>query len=232
MFLAVTLGALVQGSVGFGFALIVVPVLALVDPETLPATVLLLALPLSSVMVLRERRSVDLPGFLWVTGGRFLGIVGGLGLLAAVSSPYLSVMTGGLILAAVAMSLLGSSFEVGNRTRLVGGIASGVMGTAAGVGGPPLAIVYQSRPGPELRSTIALSFAVGNVLSLLGLAFVGQFEERQFRLALLLFPGLLLGLWGSRWTSKFLDERWLRPVILAFATVSGVVVVFLGLKDS
>ena len=76
MFLAVTLGALVQGSVGFGFALIVVPVLALVDPETLPATVLLLALPLSSVMVLRERRSVDLPGFLWVTGGRFLGIVG------------------------------------------------------------------------------------------------------------------------------------------------------------
>ena len=141
-------------------------------------------------------------------------------------------MTGGLILAAVAMSLLGSSFEVGNRTRFAGGIASGVMGTAAGVGGPPLAIVYQSRPGPELRSTIALSFAVGNAMSLLGLALVGEIEERQLRLALLLFPGLLLGLWGSRWTSKFLDERWLRPVILTFATVSGVVAVFLGLKDS
>ena len=69
-------------------------------------------------------------------------------------------------------------------------------------------------------------------MSLLGLALVGEIEERQLRLALLLFPGLLLGLWGSRWTSKFLDERWLRPVILAFATVSGVVAVFLGLKDS
>jgi uncharacterized protein len=230
MFLAVILGALIQGSVGFGFALIVVPILALADPESLPATVLLLALPLSSVVAFRERHSIDLLGFYWLTGGRLLGIAGGLGLLVMVPTRYLSVLTGGLILSAVIMSLLDPDFRVKNKTRLVGGgVASGVMGTAAGVGGPPLAIVYQNRPGPELRSTIALSFALGNVVSLLGLVLVGELGEHQLRLALLLFPSLLLGLWGSRKTSEFLDrQRWLRSAILTFAAVCGVAIVFLG----
>ena len=96
VFLAVILGALIQGSVGFGFALIVVPILALADPESLPATVLLLALPLSSVVAFRERHSIDLLGFYWLTGGRLLGIAGGLGLLVMVPTSYLSVLTGGL----------------------------------------------------------------------------------------------------------------------------------------
>ncbi len=229
MFLAVILGALVQGSVGFGFALIVVPILAMVDPESLPATVLLLALPLSSIMALQERRSIDSPGVFWITSGRLLGAVGGVGLLATIPTGYLSVLTGGLILVAVAMSILSPDFEIKNSTRLVGGIASGVMGTAAGVGGPPLAFVYQKRTGPELRSTIALSFAIGTVMSLLGIVLVGKLEEHQLRLALLLLPAMLLGLWGSRRISKFLDKRWLRPSILAFAAVSGMTVVFLGL---
>jgi len=230
MLLAVVFGALVQGSVGFGFALIVVPVLALVDPETLPATVLLLALPLTSTVALRERHSMDLSGFFWLISGRLVGTIGGLGLLAAVPAAHLSILTGGLILGAVAMSLLGSGFEVKNWTRLLGSMASGVMGTAAGVGGPPLAIVYQHRPGPELRPTIASSFAIGAAMSLLGLALVGELKEYQLCSALLLLPGLLLGLWGSRWTSGFLDrQRWLRPVILAFAASSGVAVLFLGL---
>ncbi len=47
---AVAAGAVVQGLIGFGFALVVVPVLTFVRPEVLPATVLLLTLPLSVTM--------------------------------------------------------------------------------------------------------------------------------------------------------------------------------------
>jgi uncharacterized membrane protein YfcA len=54
---AVAAGAVVQGSVGFGFALVVVPVLTFVRPDVLPATVLLLTLPLSVTMAVRERRA-------------------------------------------------------------------------------------------------------------------------------------------------------------------------------
>jgi hypothetical protein len=53
-FVAVLVGAMVQGAVGFGLALVVVRVLALVRPEALPAVVLLLAMPTAGFMVARE----------------------------------------------------------------------------------------------------------------------------------------------------------------------------------
>jgi hypothetical protein len=53
-FVAVLVGAMVQGAVGFGLALVVVRVLALVRPEAPPAVVLLLAMPTAGFMVARE----------------------------------------------------------------------------------------------------------------------------------------------------------------------------------
>lgn len=47
--LAVALGTLIQGSLGFGFPLLVVPTMALVDPGYVPATVLLLGLPMAGL---------------------------------------------------------------------------------------------------------------------------------------------------------------------------------------
>ncbi len=110
------------------------------------------------------------------------------------------------------------------------GIASGVTSTAAAIGGPPLALIYQGRSGAELRSTLAISFVVGIVMSLAGLALAGKVEGWHLVLALQLLPGLLVGLWASRWVVERLDERWLRPAVLTFAAVAGLTVVFLGLQ--
>jgi uncharacterized membrane protein YfcA len=79
-----------------------------------------------------------------------------------------------------------------------------------------------------LRSTLSVSFVVGIVMSLAGLALAGKVQGWHFLLALQLLPGLLLGLWASRWVVKSLDERWLRPAVLMFAAVAGLVVAFLG----
>jgi uncharacterized protein len=78
-FVAVLVGAVVQGSVGFGLALVVVPVLALIRPEVLPAVVLLLTMPMATLMVVREWRSADVAGLLPILGGRVLGTLGGVG---------------------------------------------------------------------------------------------------------------------------------------------------------
>ncbi len=61
-FVAVMLGAVVQGAISFGLALVVVPALTLFLPEALPATVLLLVMPLAVVRAVRERRVIDVPG--------------------------------------------------------------------------------------------------------------------------------------------------------------------------
>jgi len=69
---------------------------------------------------------------------------------------------------------------------------------------------------------------VGIAMSVVGLGFAGKVEWRHFVLALELLPALLVGLWASRWVVKRLNERWLRPAVLAFAAVAGVVIVLLG----
>jgi uncharacterized membrane protein YfcA len=148
-------------------------------------------------------------------------------LLVVAPKGYLSVFTGLLILAALG-SFFRPDFKVNDGTRLAGGLASGVVGTVAALGGTPLALVYQDRSGAELRSTLASSFILGIVMSLVGLALAGKVEGRHAVLALQLLPGMLAGLWASRWVVERLDERWLRPAVLAFAAVAGVVIVVLG----
>ncbi len=141
LFVAVGLGAVVQGSVGFGLALVVVPAMTLVSPEALPATVLLLTMPLASVMAARERHAIYAPGLVYLLSGRLLGTLGGLGLLLLVPDDYLSVLFGSLVVVAALASSSNPNIDLSNRTRVGGGIVSGVMGTAAGIGGPPLALI-------------------------------------------------------------------------------------------
>jgi uncharacterized membrane protein YfcA len=225
---AVFAGAVVQGSAGFGFALVAAPVLTLMSPDALPVTLLILALPLTAAMALRERWAIDRPGFAWITAGRVMGTAAGVAILVAIPPGSLQVLFGALIVLAATISALAPDFEAGSRTQLVAGVASGVMGTAAAVGGPALALVYRDRPGPELRSTLALSFLVGLVLSLAALGFAGRIEGRQALLSLVLLPALAGGLLVSRPLSRRLDRRWLRPVVLAFAFVAGSVAVVKG----
>lgn len=226
--LAIGTGALIQGSVGFGLSLTAVPTMALLRPEAIPATLLLVALPMTIFMTLRERYSINLTDFTWITGGRLVGTLFGAGILVVIPEAFLAKLFGILIVAAALMSLVGPSFEVRKETQLVGGFVSGVMSTAAALGGPPLALVNQRRSGPELRSTLAVSFMLGIIMSLVALAFTNRIEGWHLLLSLQLLPGLLIGLWASRSTAKFIDERWVRPIVLGFAIASGLVVVALG----
>lgn len=225
---AVAAGAVIQGSIGFGYALLAVPAMVLLLPWAVPVTPLFLALPMTLLMSAREWRSIDLGGFALITAGRLLGTVAGVVLLVLAPKGYLSMLMGLLILTAALGSFLKPTFEVNKRTRLAGGVASGVVGTVAALGGTPLALVYQDRSGAELRSTLAISFVVGIAMSLVGLGLAGQVEGRHVLLALQLLPCMLVGLWVSRWVVERLDERWLRPAVLAFAAAAGLVIILLG----
>ena len=215
-------GTVLQGSLGFGFALVAVPALLLVEPSALPVTPLLLAIPMVVTMALRERGAIDLPGFWRMTVGRVPGTVVGTWALVALGTDAATALVGTLLVAAVALSLLASAVVATPRTQLAAGFVSGVMSTTGAIGGPALGLAYQRRPGPELRSTLALAFAVGVVLSLLTLGVAGEVRGEQVVWALELLPAMALGLWVSRFTARRLDGRLLRPAVLAFAGLSGV----------
>jgi uncharacterized membrane protein YfcA len=226
---AVTVGALVQGSVGFGANIVAVPVIALFEPDALPATLALVVIPLVVVMALRERHAVDRSGVAWITVGRLPGTAAGAWVVAVISPNTLSVILGVGVLLAVAMSTLTTTVPVNRVTATTAGLASGAMGTATSIGGPPLALLYQHHEGPVLRATLAVAFAVGTVLSLTGLAIAGAIEAWHVALAGALLPGLLIGLALSPFLIHRLDRAWLRPAVLLFAATTAVIAIVRGL---
>ena len=223
-----TVGALVQGSVGFGSNIVAVPVIAVFEPDALPATLVLWVIPLVIAMAIRERHAVDRPGVTWITIGRLPGTVLGAWVVAVVSSDTLSVLLGTGVLLAVLMSTLTPTISVNGVTATTAGFASGAMGTATAIGGPPLALLYQHHEGPVLRATLAVAFAVGTVLSLVGLAIAGAIEPWHLALASALLPGLLAGLALSRLLIGRLDCAWLRPAVLLFAAATAVIAIVRG----
>ncbi|MBI2239080.1 MAG: sulfite exporter TauE/SafE family protein [Actinobacteria bacterium] len=225
-------GGAIQGVIGFGFALVAVPAITLVEPRALPVTVLLMAFPMASLMALRERHHIDVGGFVSITAGRVFGTAAGVWVLLVVPAGSVSVLIGSLIVAAVALSVVGLDLAPKRSTTFGAGIVSGIMGTTAAIGGPALAVVYQRRPGPELRSTLALSYVVGLTLSLAALVVAGRVQRWQGILALELVPGMLVGLLASHRAARFLDRRWLRPAVLAFAAGAGVVIVIRGMTGT
>ena len=208
-----------------GFALIVAPVLALAAPDLVPACLLILMLPLNAYVAWRERGALDRSGASWITGGRLLGTFGGMGLLAVLTVRQLNTFIGLATMAAAAVSLAMPSFEPGRRAFVAAGVVTGVTETATGIGGPPLALVYQHKPGPVLRSTIAFCFLVGELISLVFLAVAERATWPQMMTAALLCPALAAGAALSRYAHDRLAGRALRTFVLLFAIVSGVVLV-------
>src|ERR671918_538026 len=153
----VALGTVVQGSVGFGVNLLAVPVLAVVEPDALPPTLTLLALPLGTAMARRERHGVDWPGVGWFMVGRLPGTVLGALVVASVAGDTISVLAGSGVLLAVGISLMTATVRITPGSTMAAGVASGAMGTATSIGGPPLALLYQHRGGAVLRGTPAVT---------------------------------------------------------------------------
>lgn len=226
---AVAVGGAVQRSVGFGFALVAAPVLVLVRPDAMPATLLLLALPLTAAMALRERRAIDPDGFGRLTAGRLLGTIGGVSLLLAVPRDALSALFGALILAAAALVAAPRVVPTEWRPRFAVGVASGVMGTAGSIGGPPLALLYRDRSGPELRSTLAASFLIGILISVTALAVADRVAGWHAVLALELLPALVGGLALGSLLARVADRTRIRTAVLVLAAISGLAALVQGL---
>ena len=105
--LAITfLAAALHSTVGFGFALISVPLLSLLDPLFAPVPQLLVVFPLTIAIVYRERQAVEVRSTLWIFAGRVPGALIGDALLNMLAAPELDVMMSLMVMLGVALSLI------------------------------------------------------------------------------------------------------------------------------
>ncbi len=213
-------GAL-QGSVGFGFAIISVPVLSLIDDRFAPIPVLIVTLVLSALALWRERSHLDFEGVGWIIGGRIPGAVTGAWVITVVSRQALSIVIALVVLSAVGVLASGRRIALNRRNRILAGLVSGFTGTSAGIGGPPLALLYRSAAGGMVRSSLGAIFTIGIAINLVILGVAGAMNWDDWRAAAWFAPAALLGFRLSTIVKHRFDGRMLRRSILAVAAVAG-----------
>jgi uncharacterized protein len=218
----VAAGAALQAATGMGMALFAAPLLALIDPAFVPGPTLCAIIALSAAVAWRERAAIDRRILFVALLGLSAGCVMAAVLLQLLSGHDLSRIFAALILAAAALSVAGLHIRSSKLALLVGGAAAGILGTMAGVQGPPIALVLQHEMPDRLRATLCAFFATGGVLSLLALTAAGTFGIGELGLGLELMPGVALGFGIAPVFARRVDRRRARAAVLAISTLSAI----------
>lgn len=221
---AVAAGA-VQAALGFGAGFVLVPSLAFAAPRVLPGAVIVAIVPLSAAMVLQRRRTLDVRAIGRVTAGRLPGIAAGGALVGVLATDALTVAIAALLLLAVLVAASGVRVPVTPRTEVLAGAASGLSGTAAGLGGPPLALLYRGSGGERLRGTLAGVWLIGAAPALGSLAWFGALDLAQVQVGAVLGALVVLGLLVAAPVVARVDDARLRRLVLVYAAAGAVAAV-------
>ncbi|MEE9533374.1 MAG: sulfite exporter TauE/SafE family protein [Acidimicrobiia bacterium] len=224
-FAVTAVAAALQGTLGFGLAVVSVPVLSLLDGDLAPVPQLLISLPLAIAMVSREWHHVDFHGVSWILAGRIPGAVVGIVLLKTLSDSAVELLIGGIVLGAVVVIGSGVTVPHTRATRFAAGTVSGATGLVASIGGPPLALLYRDAAGGTLRSSLNAVFIIGILVTVGVRTVADEISSDDVKIALVLFPAVFIGFFLSRNLKERVEGALLRKLILAVSAFAAVGVV-------
>lgn len=230
-FLVSFLAAALHSTVGFGFALLSVPLLSLLDPLFAPVPQLLVVLPLTLAIVLRERHAVEVRSTLWIFAGRVPGAFLGVALLKMLSSAALDVLMSLMVLTGVALVTSRGSFRRTPPREFGAGVASGIMAMVSAIGGPPIALLYRNDSGPTVRANLGLVFAVGLCITISVRAAAGEVSWDEVVVGAGLLPAVWLGLHASRVLIPRVEGPRLRNAIVVVAGAAALMLLGRGVLN-
>ncbi|NQV83227.1 MAG: sulfite exporter TauE/SafE family protein [Rhodospirillales bacterium] len=149
----VFVGGFLRGFVGFGSALVIIPVLALIFTPVL-AVIMHGIMDLPSIVQLLPKaarhcaRKTVLPMILSMLAGIPIGAF----LLSVIEAEPMRIVISVLVLIMVGLLALNTRFDfaTGTKTIVSGGIVGGLIQGLAGVGGPPIvALLLSRKENPE-----------------------------------------------------------------------------------
>ena len=218
---------LVRSTLGFGEALLAVPLLAFVMPVKVAAPVaVLVSITVAAAVVAQDWRHVQLRSAAWLVLFTLLGIPLGLLLLRSVSEPIVKGVLGVLVagFAAAALRSRGTYALTDDRLAWVFGVSAGVLGGAYGMNGPPLAVYGALRRwSPEhFRATLQGYFLPASVVGMIGYWAAGLWTSTVSRYYLLSLPAVLLAIALGRVINRRFDASRFLFYVNAGLLASGV----------
>jgi uncharacterized membrane protein YfcA len=217
---------LVRSALGFGEALIAVPLLAFMLPVEIAAPVaVLVSITVAVVVLAQDWRHVNLRSAAWLVGFTIPGIPLGLLLLRYVADAIvkgaLGVAVGGF--AVFALYNRDISELANDRLAWLFGVIAGVLGGAYGMNGPPLVIYGALRrwPPERFRATLQGYFLPASLAGMAGYWAAGLWTPSVSRYYLLSLPAVALAIPLGRIINAHLDARRFLAVVHVGLLASG-----------
>ena len=226
--LVLFVATLVRSALGFGEALIAVPLLALVMPiEVAAPTAVLVSITVAFIIVLQDWRRVHLRSAGWLVASTFVGIPLGLLLLKKLPESIVDIGLGVVVAAFSVYSLTSRRDRELKDDRLAGvfGFAAGVLGGAYGMNGPPLAIYGSLRrwSPAHFRATLQAYFLPASLAGMAGYWIAGLWTPSVNRFYLDSLPGVLIAIFLGRAINRRLSGRrfisWIHACLIAIRGV-------------
>jgi uncharacterized membrane protein YfcA len=222
---AVALAGLLRGFVGFGAALISVPIFSLVlGPHAAIAVNAVMGLPAVFQLLPEAIRRAERPVVLPICVATFLAAPVGTWALVAVDPALMTVAISALVLLMVGVLASGWRLtgRIGMGKLIAAGVAGGLVQGVAGIGGPPVVTVALSRPGEpsqQRANVLALMTAVA-LSSILPLLYHGLFTRQTVITALLLIPFYSIATaLGARYFAHGGQRHYRQAALATLATV-------------
>jgi uncharacterized membrane protein YfcA len=221
---AVALAAAAQQLVGFGFALMAMPLLtALLGPQDAVLLAAVASLAGGSAMAWRLRDLADRPTLRRLLLGAAPGLPLGVLVLAHVPDAALRIAVAGAVVAMVVILAAGYRMtEERPATEVGAGFLSGAMGTAIGISGPPIVLVLQAADMEQhrFRATTVTFFVVTNLATLPLVLGSGVADLDRWPAAVVAVPAAVIANRACEGAAHRLPAERFRPLVLALLVVA------------
>jgi uncharacterized membrane protein YfcA len=221
----------IRSALGFGEALIAVPLLALIMPVDVAAPLaVLVSITVAAIVVAQDWRSIHLRSAAWLVLATLFGSPLGLLLLTTAPEGIVKALLGVVIVAFSARSLAGRmrvQLE-DDRHAWVFGFTAGILGGAYGMNGPPLVIFGTLRGwSPQhFRATLQGYFLPASLIVMAGYWLAGLWTPEVTGHYLRALPWTIAAVALGRAANRRLERRsFLRYVHVGLIVVGVVLLV-------
>ncbi len=225
----------VQGCTGFGLGLVASPMLMLlIPPVAVVPTVILMSTCNSFLVVMDARRHVQLRLVAPLVLGGVTGMPLGVYALANADPGLLKSCLGVIVVAFSALMLSGWRRPLRNEQRALipVGIASGLLGGGAAIGGPPIIffLTNQAASKDVFRANLVCYFFTMSWLGLGLYLYHGLLTLEVGKFSLAFLPALLAGTYGGVRLSRRLPEDTFKKAAMLVVMATGALLIVVNVR--
>jgi uncharacterized protein len=229
--LIIFIASLVQGVMGFGGALIAMPLLvAVIGIKTATPAFALVGMAATLLNAIRWRDHVTPRDLVKLVVPALVGIPLGVWLFGTIDPSLITRVLGILLILYAAYTLSGLAIPrlEHHAWAYTAGFTSGILTGAYNTGGPPVIVFADSRQwSPEqFRGNLQTYFLLISIGGVISHAFAGHYSPLVWQTVLWALPALVIGQLVGVWLCRYIRPGIFRRLVLLFLLVLGLRLLF------